>query len=52
MTAVMLTAVQMDELAYGPLIPIVPPDGKIAPNSKLKPDSRGKVPGRKTPNGW
>jgi len=39
-----MTAVEFAQLAYGPLLPIGPPNGIIAPNSGLKPENMGKSP--------
>ena len=39
------------EAGFRDLIPIIPPEGELNPFSKVKPEQRGKVPGRKRPDG-
>lgn len=46
------TAADLLRLGYRELVPIIPPHARIAPTSTLKPESTGKVPGRRTANGW
>lgn len=44
-------ATRMYAAGFIDLIPVVPPDGQLAPSSKLEPSSRGKSPGVRLPNG-
>lgn len=37
---------------YGDLVSIIPPDAVLSPLTKIPPEHRGKVPGRRTPQGW
>jgi hypothetical protein len=37
---------------YVDLVSVIPPDAKLSPNSKIKPDQLGKVPGKKGERGW
>lgn len=47
-----MTARELHELGWGPLVSVVPPDGNISPGSRIDPASRGKVPGKLGPSGW
>lgn len=43
---------QIHDLGYHEIVPIMPCDVEISPTSEAKPKSRGKIPGKLTPNGW
>ena len=47
-----MTAIKLFEAGWTDLVSVVPPDGKLSPLSKIKLDSRGKVPGRVGNHGW
>lgn len=47
----MPTATELLKLGYSHLISVVPPNGTISPNSNLKPEALGKVPGRRNGRG-
>ena len=44
-------ALQLFAAGYRDLISVIPPGASLAPNSKISPSSRGKVPGRKKADG-
>jgi P4 family phage/plasmid primase-like protien len=37
---------------YTDIVSVIPPGAKLSPNSKIKPDQLGKVPGKLGPYGW
>lgn len=43
---------QLFQNGYRDLVSVIPPEANLSPNSKIKPDSRGKAPGRRGPHGW
>ena len=47
-----MTAIELFNNGWTELVSVVPPEGKLSPNSKIKRESRGKAPGRFGPNGW
>lgn len=47
-----MTAITLFEKGYTELVSVIPPGANLSPQSKIKPDSRGKVPGRRGQFGW
>lgn len=47
-----MTATALFNAGWTDLVSVVPPEGKLSANSKIKPESRGKAPGRYGMNGW
>jgi P4 family phage/plasmid primase-like protien len=45
-------ASQLYMKGYKELVSVIPPEANLSPQSKIKPDSRGKAPGRRGPHGW
>lgn len=46
------TATELLEAGFTELICVTAPDAVISPNSNIKPQGRGKTPGKPGPNGW
>lgn len=40
------------DLGFTGLVSVIPPTAPIAPTSRIRPEQRGKVPGRKVSQGW
>jgi len=47
-----MNASQLFQRGYKDLVSVIPPNSHLSPQSKIKPDSRGKAPGRRGSNGW
>lgn len=47
-----MSAVALAAQGLGPLVSVVPPDGQISPDSRIREDARGKAPGKHGPKGW
>lgn len=43
---------ELYDLGYTDLVSVIPPTAPIAPTSRIRPEQRGKVPGRKVERGW
>jgi P4 family phage/plasmid primase-like protien len=47
-----MTATELFNKGYRDLVSVIPPGANLSPQSKVKPDSRGKAPGRRGASGW
>jgi len=47
-----MSATKLVQQGWTDLVSVIPPEGKLLPSSKIKPESRGKVPGRFKAGGW
>ncbi len=48
-----LSLMELFDAGLGPqLVSVIPPGSLISPNSNIKPEATGKIPGRLTPAGW
>jgi P4 family phage/plasmid primase-like protien len=47
-----MKATELYKAGYSDLVSVIPPGANLSPQSKVKPDSRGKAPGRRGPQGW
>ena len=47
-----MTVVDLYKLGYHDLVSIIPPDAHLSASSNVKPEMRGKAPGKKYPGGW
>jgi P4 family phage/plasmid primase-like protien len=47
-----MKATDLYKHGYRDLVSVIPPEASLSPQSKIKPDSRGKAPGRRGPHGW
>ncbi len=47
-----MSATEFFNAGFTDLVPVIPPDVKLSKNSSIKPQSRGKVPGKFGPYGW
>lgn len=45
-------AAELYALGFADLVSIIPPDARLSPNSKIRAQDRGKVPGKKYSTGW
>lgn len=47
-----MSATSLFDAGYTELVSVIPPGGVLAESSRIKPAMLGKVPGKKTPDGW
>lgn len=47
-----MTAIKLFQEGYTDLVSVIPPGANLSPQSKVKPESAGKAPGRRGPHGW
>lgn len=43
---------EWQDAGFTGLLPVIPPEGSLSPDSSIPPENRGKVPGRLRPLGW
>jgi hypothetical protein len=45
-------AVQLIDAGYADLVSVIPPGASLSPNSRLRQNALGKIPGKEGPSGW